>query len=52
MIIGESELAQGIVKLRDVVTREERAVPRDKLVEEIRNRLKQVNNNVVVNHIS
>ncbi|XP_034232123.1 histidine--tRNA ligase, cytoplasmic isoform X1 [Thrips palmi] len=35
VIIGESELARGIVKLREVATRKEVEVPRDKLVEEI-----------------
>lgn len=35
VIIGESELARGIVKLREVATRKEVEVPREKLAEEI-----------------
>lgn len=35
IIIGESELARGIVKLREVATRKEVEVPREKLSEEI-----------------
>ncbi|XP_026278212.1 histidine--tRNA ligase, cytoplasmic isoform X1 [Frankliniella occidentalis] len=36
IIIGESELARGVVKLREVATRKEMEVPREKLAEEIR----------------
>ncbi|XP_064637433.1 histidine--tRNA ligase, cytoplasmic-like isoform X2 [Lineus longissimus] len=39
VIIGESELQNNIVKLRDIVTREESEVPRDKMVETIREKL-------------
>uniref|UniRef100_A0A023FZT0 histidine--tRNA ligase n=1 Tax=Amblyomma parvum TaxID=251391 RepID=A0A023FZT0_AMBPA len=42
VIIGESELQKGVVKLRKVVTREEFEVPRDKLANEIRNYLKNM----------
>ncbi|XP_051649680.1 histidine--tRNA ligase, cytoplasmic-like isoform X2 [Manacus candei] len=38
-IVGEQELADGVVKLRDVPTREEVDIPREKLVDEIRRRL-------------
>ncbi|KAK0177430.1 hypothetical protein PV328_001484 [Microctonus aethiopoides] len=36
IIIGEGELAKGVVTLREVNTRVERTVPRDKLVEEVK----------------
>ncbi|XP_064633027.1 histidine--tRNA ligase, cytoplasmic-like [Lineus longissimus] len=39
VIIGESELRNNIVQLRDIVTREEVEVPRDKMVETIRAKL-------------
>ncbi|XP_064481389.1 histidine--tRNA ligase-like isoform X2 [Ornithodoros turicata] len=42
IIIGESELQKGIVKLRKVTTREEFEVPRDKLCTELRNYLKNM----------
>uniref|UniRef100_A0A8D0FZ78 histidine--tRNA ligase n=1 Tax=Sphenodon punctatus TaxID=8508 RepID=A0A8D0FZ78_SPHPU len=38
-IVGEQEMEDGIVKLRDVATREEVAVPRERFVEIIRKRL-------------
>ncbi|KAM6123074.1 histidine--tRNA ligase, cytoplasmic-like [Phoenicopterus ruber ruber] len=38
-IVGEQELADGVVKLRDVATREEVDIPREKLVDVIRRRL-------------
>ncbi|XP_005523786.1 PREDICTED: histidine--tRNA ligase, cytoplasmic-like [Pseudopodoces humilis] len=38
-IVGEQELADGVVKLRDVATREEVDIPREKLIDEIRRRL-------------
>ncbi|KAM6299717.1 histidine--tRNA ligase, cytoplasmic-like [Aegotheles albertisi] len=38
-IVGEQELADGVVKLRDVVMREEVDIPREKLIQEIRRRL-------------
>ncbi|KAM6056408.1 histidine--tRNA ligase, cytoplasmic-like [Chlamydotis macqueenii] len=38
-IVGEQELTDGVVKLRDVATREEVDIPREKLVAEIRRRL-------------
>ncbi|XP_023237018.1 histidine--tRNA ligase, cytoplasmic-like [Centruroides sculpturatus] len=44
IIIGESELQKGIVKLRHVSTRKEIEVSREKLVEDIKNRLTEVNN--------
>lgn len=39
IIIGEGELARGEVTLREVKTRAERAIPRGKLVEELRSTL-------------
>lgn len=39
IIIGESELQNGIVKIRNIGNRNEEEIPRDKLVEEIRKRL-------------
>uniref|UniRef100_A0A8C3XZB4 histidine--tRNA ligase n=1 Tax=Catharus ustulatus TaxID=91951 RepID=A0A8C3XZB4_CATUS len=38
-IVGEQELADGVVKLRDVATRQEVDIPREKLIDEIRRRL-------------
>lgn len=39
IIIGESELQNGIVKIRNIGSREEAEIPREKLVEEVRKRL-------------
>lgn len=39
VIIGEQEIKDGVVKLRDVRTREEVDVPRERLIEEIRKNL-------------
>jgi histidyl-tRNA synthetase len=39
LVIGESELEQGIVKLRTIATREEVDIPRDQLISEIKTRL-------------
>merc|ERR1711884_126850 len=39
IIIGESELQQGVVKLRTVATREEVDAPRDQLIDELKSRL-------------
>ena len=39
VILGESELQRGIVKLRHVATREETEVQRDQLVEVLRSKL-------------
>lgn len=36
VIVGESELAAGVIKLRNVATKEEEAVPRGRLVEAVR----------------
>uniref|UniRef100_A0A8C3EU98 histidine--tRNA ligase n=1 Tax=Corvus moneduloides TaxID=1196302 RepID=A0A8C3EU98_CORMO len=38
-IVGEQELADRVVKLRDVATREQVDIPREKLIDEIRRRL-------------
>ena len=39
LVIGESELQQGVVKLRTIATREEVEISREKLVEELKTRL-------------
>ncbi|XP_070603013.1 histidine--tRNA ligase, cytoplasmic-like isoform X2 [Erythrolamprus reginae] len=43
IIIGEQELNDGVVKLRDVVTRKEVNVPQDNFIEEIKRRLEKYN---------
>ncbi|KAH0618095.1 hypothetical protein JD844_017076 [Phrynosoma platyrhinos] len=40
-IIGQQELSEGVVRLRDVTTRKEIIVPKDKLIEEIKRRLEK-----------
>lgn len=40
VIIGEGEVASGVVKLRNVISRQEEEVKRENLVEEIFKRLK------------
>lgn len=42
LILGDSELERGVVKLRNVVTREEAEVARETLVEEINERLQKL----------
>ncbi|XP_044727919.1 histidine--tRNA ligase, cytoplasmic [Chrysoperla carnea] len=46
LIIGESEIQNGIVKLREVDTRQEYEIPRDQLIKEIKLKInnKKVNN--------
>lgn len=39
ILVGERELNEGIVKLRDTTTREEISVPRSRIVEELQRRL-------------
>lgn len=39
LILGDSELERGIVKLREVSTREEHELSRDNLTNEIKSRL-------------
>ncbi|KAJ8679317.1 hypothetical protein QAD02_015104 [Eretmocerus hayati] len=39
IIIGESEVKKGVVTLRNVLTRDESTIPRDKLIEELRTTL-------------
>ncbi|KPJ05478.1 Histidyl-tRNA synthetase, cytoplasmic [Papilio xuthus] len=43
VVLGESELKRGVVKIRNITTREEQEVPRDNLVEELRTRLDALN---------
>ncbi|KAB0799601.1 hypothetical protein PPYR_07481 [Photinus pyralis] len=45
IILGESEIQKGVVKLRNVVTRNEVEVPRGKLVDEIKKHLQPVYSN-------
>ncbi|VDO37849.1 unnamed protein product [Onchocerca flexuosa] len=42
VIVGERELEEGILKLRDVPSRTEQDIPRDDLVEELNRRLKHL----------
>ncbi|XP_061378966.1 histidine--tRNA ligase, cytoplasmic isoform X1 [Danaus plexippus] len=46
VILGESELKRGLVKIRNIATRQEDEVPREKLVEELKNRISMLNVNV------
>merc|ERR1719211_526405 len=39
VVLGESEIAGGVVKLRDIITRAEVEVKRDEMVEAIKSRL-------------
>ena len=39
LVIGDSELQQGVVKLRIVETRQEINIPRDELIKELKSRL-------------
>ncbi|KAG8133062.1 putative Histidyl-tRNA synthetase protein [Naja naja] len=43
VIVGEQELNDGIVKLRDVVTRKEVNIPQESFIEEIKRRLEKYN---------
>ena len=36
LVIGESEIEQGVVKLRTIATREEVELPRDQLIDKLR----------------
>lgn len=44
IILGESELQKGVVKLRDVVSRQETEVKRNELVQEINKMLAEKQN--------
>lgn len=44
LVIGDSELERGVVKLREVATRKEEEIPVNNLAEEIRKRLASINN--------
>ncbi|XP_050561271.1 histidine--tRNA ligase, cytoplasmic isoform X1 [Spodoptera frugiperda] len=39
VVLGESELKRGVVKVRNITTRQEDEVPRDKLVEDLKTRI-------------
>ncbi|KAM3840244.1 histidine--tRNA ligase, cytoplasmic-like isoform 1-T1 [Vipera latastei] len=43
IIVGEQELNDGVVKLRDVVTRKEVNIPQENFIEEIKRRLEKYN---------
>ncbi|KAF4520828.1 hypothetical protein B566_EDAN007123 [Ephemera danica] len=42
VILGESELQRGVVKVRHITTRQETEVPREQLLEDLRQRLSQL----------
>ena len=42
VIIGESELQKGVVKLRNIETREETEIPREQLAKEIESKRKSL----------
>lgn len=44
VVIGESELQKGVVKLREIVKREEVEIPRENLVQVIKERLAEIDN--------
>lgn len=39
LILGESEIKRGVVKLRNVITREELEIPQNHIVEELKSKL-------------
>lgn len=39
VVLGESELKRGVVKVRNVTSRQEDEIPREKLVEELKARI-------------
>ena len=39
VILGESELKRGLVKIRNITTRAEEEIPREKLVEELKSKI-------------
>ncbi|XP_041972622.1 histidine--tRNA ligase, cytoplasmic isoform X1 [Aricia agestis] len=43
VVLGESELKRGLVKIRNIVTRQEDEVPRESLVDELQTRLASMN---------
>ncbi|CAG4941133.1 unnamed protein product [Colias eurytheme] len=42
VVLGESELKRGVVKIRNITTREENEVPRESLVDELRTRISKL----------
>lgn len=46
VVLGDSELKRGVVKIRDIASREENEIPRDKLVEELTARIAALNTNM------
>lgn len=44
IVLGESELQKGLVKLRDIMTRQEVEVPRDQMIQSIKEKLKSLQN--------
>ncbi|XP_072941965.1 histidine--tRNA ligase, cytoplasmic isoform X1 [Epargyreus clarus] len=47
VVLGESELKRGVVKIRDITTRDEQEVPRESLVQELKSRIASLNSNAV-----
>lgn len=43
VVLGESELKRGLVKVRNIVTRQEDEVPRSDLVQELKKRIVTLN---------
>ncbi|XP_077287406.1 histidine--tRNA ligase isoform X3 [Arctopsyche grandis] len=43
VVLGESEMQKGLVKLRDIATRQEIEVPLDQMVQAVKNKLKELN---------
>lgn len=43
VVLGESELKRGVVKVRNITTRQEDEVARDNLVEELKTRIEALN---------
>ncbi|XP_021183854.2 histidine--tRNA ligase, cytoplasmic isoform X2 [Helicoverpa armigera] len=47
VVLGESELKRGVVKVRNITSRQEDEVPRDKLVEDLKTRIAALNVNEI-----
>lgn len=43
VVLGDSELKRGVVKIRDIVSRQEDEVPRENLVQELQTRIASLN---------
>lgn len=47
VVLGESELKRGVVKIRNITTRDEQEVPRESLVQELKTRIASLNSNAI-----